>query len=73
MPRHGKPIYAVAVNGRTRWVVYVSLTRGVRKAFATYRVQDITEDQVEELVRVLAKSNCQDLWIGVSRGVGLTS
>jgi integrase len=41
MPRHGKPIYEVKANGRVRWKVYVSTTRGGRrtrisKTFDTY-------------------------------------
>ena len=134
MPRHGKPIYEVTVNGRTRWVVHVSLTRGghrkqvkktfdtrgeaeqfyaqgqlgdvvprardtfddwadrwiarkknanlrpvtlagyssdlshPRRAFGTYRVQDITEDQVEELVRALANKGKSKRTIGKMLG-----
>lgn len=31
MPRHGKPIYATKVNGRTRWVVRASIGRGASR------------------------------------------
>ena len=134
MPRHGKPIYEVSVNGRTRWVVHVSLTQGgrrkqvkktfdtrgeaeqfyaqgqlgdvvprardtfddwadrwidrkknanlrpvtlagyssdlshPRRAFGAYKVQDITEDQVEELVRALAKKGKSKRTIGKMLG-----
>jgi len=56
MPRHGKPIYEVKVNGQVRWKVYVSRTRGGQRKQITK-----TFDSYEDAERFYAQSQLGDV------------